>query len=70
LYTDKTGQHKTSKTEGAKPSDFLDSWLIRELNQSGFVKSVLASAEPRSRRRKDGFESTSGMVEIPRLQGK
>jgi hypothetical protein len=46
LFTDKTGQHKTAKAEGANPGDFLGSWLIRELDQSGFVKFVLASAEP------------------------
>jgi ABC-type nitrate/sulfonate/bicarbonate transport system substrate-binding protein len=30
------------KAKGAKPEDFADSRLVRELDQSGFVKSVLA----------------------------
>jgi NitT/TauT family transport system substrate-binding protein len=34
---------KTSpKAKGAKPEDFTDSRLVRELDQSGFIKSVLA----------------------------
>jgi len=34
---------KTSpKAKGAKPDDFTDSRLVRELDQSGFIKSVLA----------------------------
>lgn len=37
------GLEKTNpKAKGAKPEDFADSRLIRELDQSGFVKSVLA----------------------------
>jgi NitT/TauT family transport system substrate-binding protein len=35
---------KTSpKAKGAKPEDFTDGRLVRELDQSGFIKSVLAS---------------------------
>jgi NitT/TauT family transport system substrate-binding protein len=35
---------KTSpKAKGAKPDDFIDARLVRELDQSGFIKSVLAS---------------------------
>jgi hypothetical protein len=30
------------KAKGAKPEEFIDSRLVRELDQSGFVKSVLA----------------------------
>jgi NitT/TauT family transport system substrate-binding protein len=30
------------KAKGAKPEDFIDSRFVRELDQSGFVKSVLA----------------------------
>jgi hypothetical protein len=30
------------KAKGAKPEDFIDNRLVRELDQSGFVKSVLA----------------------------
>jgi len=30
------------KAKGAKPEEFADSRLIRELDQSGFIKSVLA----------------------------
>jgi hypothetical protein len=34
---------KTSpKAKSAKPEDFTDSRLVRELDQSGFIKSVLA----------------------------
>lgn len=34
---------KTSpKAKGAKPEEFIDSHLVRELDQSGFIKSVLA----------------------------
>jgi hypothetical protein len=29
------------KVKGAKPEDFADSRLVRELDQSGFVKAVL-----------------------------
>ena len=31
-----------AKAKGAKPEDFADSRIVRELDQSGFVKSVLA----------------------------
>ena len=31
------------KAKGAKPEDFIDSRFVRELEQSGFIKSVLAS---------------------------
>jgi NitT/TauT family transport system substrate-binding protein len=30
------------KAKGAKPEDFMDARLVRELDQSGFIKSVLA----------------------------
>ena len=30
------------KAKGAKPEDFIDNRLVRELDQSGFVKAVLA----------------------------
>jgi ABC-type nitrate/sulfonate/bicarbonate transport system substrate-binding protein len=30
------------KAKGAKPDDFIDTRLVRELDQSGFIKSVLA----------------------------
>jgi hypothetical protein len=30
------------KAKGAKPEDFADGRIVRELEQSGFVKSVLA----------------------------
>jgi NitT/TauT family transport system substrate-binding protein len=30
------------KAKGAKPEDFIDNRLVRELDQSGFIKSVLA----------------------------
>jgi hypothetical protein len=34
---------KTSpKAKGAKPDDFIDNRLVRELDQNGFIKSVLA----------------------------
>jgi NitT/TauT family transport system substrate-binding protein len=33
------------KARGAKPEDFADGRLVRELDQSGFIKSVLASAK-------------------------
>jgi hypothetical protein len=31
-----------AKAKGAKPEDFADSRIVRELDQSGFVKSVSA----------------------------
>ena len=31
------------KAKGAKPEDFVDNRLVRELDQSGFVKALLAS---------------------------
>ncbi|MGE5820265.1 MAG: hypothetical protein ACM37Z_19730, partial [Deltaproteobacteria bacterium] len=30
------------KAKGAKPEDFVDSRLVRELDQSGFIKSLSA----------------------------
>jgi hypothetical protein len=34
---------KTSpKAKGAKPEDFVDGRLVRELDQSGFIKSLVA----------------------------
>ena len=33
------------KARGAKSEDFADSRLVRELDQSGFIKSVLASGK-------------------------
>jgi NitT/TauT family transport system substrate-binding protein len=33
------------KARGAKPEDFADTRLVRELDQSGFIKSVLASGK-------------------------
>jgi hypothetical protein len=34
---------KTSpKAKGAKPEEFTDTRLVRELDQSGFIKSVLS----------------------------
>jgi NitT/TauT family transport system substrate-binding protein len=33
------------KARGAKPEDFTDSRLVRELDQSGFIKSVLAGGK-------------------------
>lgn len=30
------------KAKGAKPEDFADTRLVRELDQSGFIKSVLS----------------------------
>lgn len=33
------------KARGAKPEDFADSRLVRELDQNGFIKSVLASGK-------------------------
>ena len=35
-------EKQNPKAKGAKPEDFSDSHLMRELDQSGFVKSVLA----------------------------
>jgi hypothetical protein len=35
-------EKQNPKAKGAKPEEFLDSRLIKELDQSGFVKSVLA----------------------------
>ena len=35
-------ERQNPKAKGAKPDDFADSRLIRELDQSGFIKSVLA----------------------------
>ena len=35
------GLEKTNpKAKGAKPEDFADSRIVRELDQSGFIKSV------------------------------
>jgi hypothetical protein len=30
----------TPKAKGAKPEDFVDARLVRELEQSGFIKSI------------------------------
>jgi NitT/TauT family transport system substrate-binding protein len=35
-------ERTTPKAKGAKPEDFADSRLVRELDQSGFIKAVLA----------------------------
>ena len=35
-------EKQNPKAKGAKPEDFADSRLMRELDQSGFVKSVLS----------------------------
>jgi NitT/TauT family transport system substrate-binding protein len=35
-------EHQSPKAKGAKPEDFADSRFVRELDQSGFIKSVLA----------------------------
>jgi ABC-type nitrate/sulfonate/bicarbonate transport system substrate-binding protein len=36
-------EKQNPKAKGAKPEDFADSRLVKELDQSGFVKSVLAN---------------------------
>ena len=35
-------EKQVPKARGAKPEEFTDSRLVRELEQSGFIKSVLA----------------------------
>jgi hypothetical protein len=35
-------EKQSPKAKAAKPDDFIDSRLVRELEQSGFIKSVLA----------------------------
>ncbi len=34
---------QSAKAKSAKPDDFIDSRFVRELDQSGFIKSVVAS---------------------------
>jgi hypothetical protein len=34
---------QSPKAKGAKPEDFVDSRFVRELDQSGFIKSALAA---------------------------
>ena len=36
-------ERQNPKAKAAKPDDFADSRLVRELDQSGFIKSVLGS---------------------------
>jgi NitT/TauT family transport system substrate-binding protein len=36
-------EKQNPKAKGAKPEDFVDSRLVRELDQSGFIKSLLAA---------------------------
>lgn len=36
-------ERTTPKAKGAKPEDFIDNRLVRELDQSGFVKALLGS---------------------------
>lgn len=36
-------ENQFPKVKGAKPEDFTDSRLVRELDQSGFIKSLLAA---------------------------
>lgn len=36
-------ENQFPKVKGAKPEDFMDSHLVRELDQSGFIKSLLAA---------------------------
>ncbi len=36
-------ENQFPKAKGAKPDDFIDSRLVRELDQSGFIKSLLAA---------------------------
>jgi hypothetical protein len=36
-------QDRNPKAKGANPADFVDSRLVKELDQSGFIKSVLAA---------------------------
>ena len=36
-------EKQNPKAKGAKPEDFADSRLVRELDQSGFIKSLLAA---------------------------
>jgi NitT/TauT family transport system substrate-binding protein len=38
-----TLEAQSPKAKGAKPDDFVDSRFVRELDQSGFIKSILAS---------------------------
>jgi hypothetical protein len=35
-------ENQFPKAKGAKPEEFTDSHLVRELDQSGFIKSLLA----------------------------
>jgi hypothetical protein len=35
-------EKQNPKARGAKPEDFADSRLVRELDQSGFIKSILS----------------------------
>ena len=38
-----TLEAQSPKAKAAKPEDFIDSRFVRELDQSGFIKSVLAA---------------------------